>query len=222
MPPMISIVGRAKSGKTTLLERLIPELKGRGYRLATLKHSIHGFSMGQEEKDSQRLVQAGSDAVVVSCAQGVAMFKRVEQEQGPEQLSFLVGADYDLIITEGYKRGTAVKIEVRKEGPDSDLACHPSELLAVVTDEPLDIPVPQYARSDVQGLADLIERVLLAPAQGDEISLLVNNVPVPLTPFPRDIITRVLLAMVSTLKGVGEVRNLDLRLRRRGGPEPLP
>ncbi len=66
MPPMISIVGRAKSGKTSLLERLIPELKRRGYRLATIKHSAHGYDLNQTGKDSQRLANAGSDAVVVS------------------------------------------------------------------------------------------------------------------------------------------------------------
>ncbi|MFQ5826815.1 MAG: molybdopterin-guanine dinucleotide biosynthesis protein B [Dehalococcoidia bacterium] len=215
MPPMISIVGRAKSGKTSLLEHLIPELKRRGYRLATIKHSAHGHDLNEKGKDSQRLANAGSDAVMVSSSQGLAMLKNVGKELGAEELSLLMGNDYDLIITEGFKKGKAAKIEVHKPGPDSGLMCHPSELLAVVTDEPLDIPVPQYPRSDVSGLADLIEQSLLPQAGGDELSLFINNAPVPLNPFIEDLMTRVVLAIVSTLKGIGEVASLDIRLRRR-------
>jgi molybdopterin-guanine dinucleotide biosynthesis protein B len=212
---MISIVGRSKSGKTSLLEHLIPELKGRGYRLATIKHSAHGHDLNEMGKDSQRLANAGSDTVMVSSSHGLAMLKNLGKELGPEELSLLMGNDYDLIITEGFKKGRATKIEVHKPGPDSGLMCHPSELLAVVTDEPLDIPVPQYPRSDVSGLADIIEQSLLAQATGDEMTLLVNNTSIPLSPFIQDFMSRVMLAMVSALKGVGEVGSLDIRLRRR-------
>ena len=43
MIPIISVVGKSNVGKTTLLEKLLPELKKRGYRVATIKHDVHGF-----------------------------------------------------------------------------------------------------------------------------------------------------------------------------------
>jgi polynucleotide 5'-kinase involved in rRNA processing len=41
MPPAVSIVGKSNSGKTTLREKLVRELKLRGYRVATIKHIPH-------------------------------------------------------------------------------------------------------------------------------------------------------------------------------------
>ena len=214
MPLMISIVGRAKSGKTSLLERLIPELKRRGYRLATIKHSAHGYDLNQTGKDSQRLANAGSDAVVVSSYQGLSMIKNVEKELGPEELSLEVGYNYDLIFTEGFKKGKSAKIEVCKPGPAASLVCDPSELMAVVADEALDITVPIYPRSDISGLADLIEQRFLAQASNSELSLSVNDHPIPLSPFIQDYMSRIVLAMVSGLKGTGEAGSVNIRLRR--------
>ena len=45
MPPILSIVSKKNSGKTTLIEKLIPELTGRGYRVGTIKHDVHGFDI---------------------------------------------------------------------------------------------------------------------------------------------------------------------------------
>jgi molybdopterin-guanine dinucleotide biosynthesis protein B len=52
MIPIVSIVGKSDSGKTTLIERLIPEIKRRGYRIATVKHDTHSFEIDREGKDS--------------------------------------------------------------------------------------------------------------------------------------------------------------------------
>ena len=60
MPPVISIVGKSESGKTTLIERLIPELKRRGYRIGIVKHAHRGFDMDRKGKDSYRHRQAGA------------------------------------------------------------------------------------------------------------------------------------------------------------------
>jgi molybdopterin-guanine dinucleotide biosynthesis protein MobB len=54
MPPIVCIVGESKSGKTALIEKLIPELKSRGYRVATAKHAAHGLAFDKPGKDSWR------------------------------------------------------------------------------------------------------------------------------------------------------------------------
>ena len=56
--PIISVVGKSNVGKTTLLEKLLPEIKKRGYRVATIKHDVHGFSIDQPGKDTWKHAQA--------------------------------------------------------------------------------------------------------------------------------------------------------------------
>ena len=72
--PFISFVGYSNSGKTTLIEQLVRELKKLGYRVATVKHAPHGFDMDRPGKDSYRLKEAGSDVVVVSSLRSLIMY----------------------------------------------------------------------------------------------------------------------------------------------------
>ena len=214
MPPIVSIVGKSKVGKTTLIERLVAELKRRGYRVATVKHDIHSFEIDQPGKDSWRHAQAGSDAVVISSPEKIALIKKVDHDSSLEEIRWLLGDDFDIVLAEGFKRGKAPKIEVYRKAAATELLCSPSELMAVATDESLGLGVPEYALDDAAGLADLIQRKCLARHEEEEVSLLVNGTPVPLNPFVKGIMAKTLLGMVSALKGVGEVRGLDIFLRR--------
>jgi molybdopterin-guanine dinucleotide biosynthesis protein MobB len=161
MPVVLSVVGRSNSGKTTLLESLIPELKRRGYRVAVVKHSMRGFDLDQPGKDSWRLAEAGSDAIVLSAPQEVALIKKVGREATLEELLTIIGDDYDLILVEGFKHGNAAKIEVHRKVL-GHLVCPPEELSAVVTDEPLNVAAPQFSVDQGVALADLIEDRFLA------------------------------------------------------------
>ncbi|MBA7672767.1 hypothetical protein ES703_80954 [subsurface metagenome] len=212
MPPIVSIVGKSKSGKTTLMEGLIRELKSRGYRVGTIKHTPQGMTFDEPDKDSWRYIQAGSEATVISSPDRVVLIKPVPQALTLDEIAHLVGEDCDIILTEGFKQGNAPKIEVhrREVGPPLSAV---KKLIAIATDEPLETKVRQFSRQDIKGLADLLERGFIKP-QRERTSLYINNVPVPLTSFPGEIIGNVLLAMVSCLKGVGEVRSLDISLRR--------
>ena len=87
-------------------------------------------------------------------------------------------------------------------------------LSAVVSDEPLDIDVPQFSLSDIKGIADFIQDNFISQGESD-ISLFVNGEWVPTNPFVREIITKTTLAMVSTLKDVGKIKNLDISLRNK-------
>jgi len=195
-----------------LLEGLIGELKRRGYRLATVKHSVH-FDLDQPGKDSWRFAEAGSKAIVLSSPHKVAFMKQVEGEDTLEEISQLIGDDFDLILTEGFKGGSAPKIEVHRKGLGG-LVCSAEELLAVVTDEHLDINVPQYSSEEVEALADVIEKKVLALHQVDEVLLFINGTQISLNPFTKDIIGKSLLGMVSALRGAEEVRKLRIYLRR--------
>ena len=156
MVPIVSVVGKSGSGKTTLLERLIPELKRRGHRVGTIKHDAHSFDIDHPGKDTWRHAQAGSDHVVISSPARVASIRRITQEITLEELAAAM-TDVDIVVTEGYKRGSAPKIEVSRRERSEELICQQDELMAIASDHPFEGAVPQFDLDDTQGLADLIE-----------------------------------------------------------------
>lgn len=163
--PIVSVVGTSDSGKTTLLERLIPELKARGYKVAVVKHDVHGFEMDKEGKDSWRLKKAGAHAVVVSSPSRIALIQDVEKDHNLEELRDRLGLEVDLILSEGYKRGIHPKVEVYRKAHRRELLCTEKDnLLAVASDVPLSIGVPCVNIDDPKALADLIEERILRPA----------------------------------------------------------
>ena len=212
MPPIVSIVGKSKSGKTTLIEKLVPELKSRGYRVATVKHAAHGLTFDKPEKDSWRLAQAESDIVAISSLDNLVLIRPTTGDLGLDQIERLLGEDCDIILAEGFKKGNTPKIEVHRKEVGSPLG-YVSKLMAIVTDELLENKKRQFSFQDVKGLADLLEKGFLRP-QRERTSLYVNSVPVRLSAFPKEIITRIVLAMASCLKGVGEIGSLEIFVKK--------
>jgi len=155
LPPVISIVGKSESGKTTLIEKLIPELKSRGYRIGIVKHAHHGFDMDRKGKDSYRHRQAGADTVMVASPGRIAMIKDVPGERLDDLIPFF--KDMDLLITEGFKSDRAPKIEIFRAERHQHPACLKDDtLIAIVTDTPLDVAVPQFATDDIQAITEFI------------------------------------------------------------------
>ncbi len=215
MPPIISVVGKSESGKTTLLELLVAELKRRGYKIAVIKHAgEEGFELDKKGSDTWRLTEAGSEVVAISSPSKVAVLKPVARDLSPAELSRFIGWDCDLILTEGFKKSETPKIEVHRRDQGKGLVSPTDTLLAVITDEKLDVAVPQFSKDNVKGLADLIERKLKAEPEEDA-DLYVNNCIVPVSPVTKGILTKVVLSVVSGVKGVGEIKSLHFILRRR-------
>ncbi|MFC1933400.1 molybdopterin-guanine dinucleotide biosynthesis protein B [Chloroflexota bacterium] len=213
MPPIVSIVGNSKSGKTTLIEKLIRELKSRGYRVATIKHAPEGMTLDELGKDSWRHIQAGSEATVVSSQDKMVLIKPVAPDVTLDEIAPLFGEDYDIILTEGFKQDNAPKIEVhRKEtGPPlSDI----KKIIAIATDEPIETKTRRFSLDDVSGIADLLEEGFIKP-QSERLSLYVNNAPVTLSSFPKELIINVLMAIANSLKGVGKISTLKFFLGKR-------
>jgi molybdopterin-guanine dinucleotide biosynthesis protein B len=160
MPQILSVVGRSQSGKTTLIEKLIPELKKRGYRIGTIKHAHHGFDIDKSGKDSWRHRQAGADVVVVASPGKIAMVRDENRESLDELQNYFEGTD--LIITEGYKTQNKPKIEVMRAARHTELVCAGDRnLMAVVTDVDLNPGVPKFGLNDIKELADLIQQKFL-------------------------------------------------------------
>ncbi|MCF8109901.1 MAG: molybdopterin-guanine dinucleotide biosynthesis protein B [Desulfobacteraceae bacterium] len=161
MTEIVAIVGGTDSGKTTLIEKLIPVLKSRGYRVGTVKHVKHEMVFDQSGKDSWRHVEAGAETVVVDAQQGIFMFKSVHSDHGnARRLKDYVDkyfTDVDIVLAEGYKREDLKKIEVyRADNVAAPVCLQDPNLLALVADAKVDAGVPRYGLEDVESIADMI------------------------------------------------------------------
>lgn len=160
MPPIVSIVGKSNSGKTTLIEKLIPLLKKRGFRVGVIKHALHGFEIDKKGKDSWRHKAAGADTVIVASPESVAMVKDGACDSLPSLEPYVT--DMDLVIAEGFKRGDQPKIEIVRSARNSRPICKgDGRLIALVTDLELDLAVPVFGLEEISRLADfIVERFL--------------------------------------------------------------
>lgn len=154
--PVVSIVGRhSNSGKTTLLVKLISEAKRRGWRVAAVKHDVHGFEMDKPGKDTWRFAQAGADVVAISSPHKMAMLEVVQEERSLDQVLERI-QDVDLIFTEGYKHEKKPRIEVFRSEVHVELYSQPEELIAIASDVPFDEGVPCFDLEDAVGICDFL------------------------------------------------------------------
>jgi molybdopterin-guanine dinucleotide biosynthesis protein B len=154
--PIVSFVGRSNSGKTTLIERVIPELVRAGYKVATVKHAGHGFDLDTEGKDSWRHKRAGASSVMVLSKGSMAMFADVSDQMTVEEVrERFLDRTYDLIIAEGWKHEGYPKIVIVREQV-GEIPVSTEGLLAVVSDRQIDLSVPLFGLDDVVGVAALI------------------------------------------------------------------
>ena len=146
-PAVLAVSGLHNSGKTTLLEKLLPALRSRGLKVGIIKHDCHDFTPDVPGTDSYRLREAGADGVAVYSGQRyllTEMFRLTEQDL----LALFERHGYDLVLLEGFKDSGWPKIEVvRKEISDTPVSFQP---LAVVGD----IPGADFGLEDAQALAD--------------------------------------------------------------------
>jgi len=159
--PIVAFVGKSGSGKTTLLVQVVQELKARGYRVAVIKHHHReGELFDVPGKDSYRYAEAGADHVVLAGPKTIMHRRRVDHDLSLDEVAAVLG-DVDLIIVEGYKRAQAPKIEVNRRENSEGLIFGAEDLVAVVSDQRFDVPVPQFELQDVQGVVGLLEDMFL-------------------------------------------------------------
>lgn len=156
MVPMICFVGWSGSGKTTLMEQIVGELKRKGLRIAVVKHVHHGLDIDKPGKDSWRYRAAGADIVIVASQTQLVTIERVEEEVDLDSVAEMMNGKVDLVLVEGFKHSTQPKIEVNLSSNNPQLSCSTGELLAVVSDRPLNVDIPQFRFNDKDKLVSFV------------------------------------------------------------------
>lgn len=161
----VSFVAKSGTGKTTLLEQVIAELKQRGYRIGAIKHDAHQFEIDHPGKDSHRLTKAGADTMLISSPEKLALVKQHSASPPIEELISTYFSDVDLILTEGFKKSGLPKIEVHRAERSPTLLCrgeeHDPSLIAVASDEPLELDVPVLDLNNPAAVADFVEKQII-------------------------------------------------------------
>lgn len=152
------VIGWKNSGKTSLMERLVADITGRGFSVSTVKHVHHDVDLDQPGKDSHRHRQAGASEVVLASAHRFALMR---EHRGPEpELPSILArlAQVDLILVEGYKRDAHPKIEVfRREAGRQMIQPGDPLVRAVATDTDLGVLlVPVLDLNNTAEIADFI------------------------------------------------------------------
>jgi molybdopterin-guanine dinucleotide biosynthesis adapter protein len=156
---VIGIAGYKKSGKTTLVERLVREFTDRGLVVASVKHAHHAFDIDHKGRDSWRHRAAGAREVAIVSDRMWAIIHSLHDEPEPRLDEVLAKmAPCDLVVIEGYKRENYPKIEVRDPAlGHPDLAPGDPTVIAIAASGKLaPETVPVFSRDDVTAIADFI------------------------------------------------------------------
>jgi len=159
-PELIGIVGWKNSGKTTLVERLIPLLNERGLKVATVKHTHHDLRPHDGATDGERHVRAGAVQTIVIAPNAWEAFGH-RQEGAPPAFADLAHhlAGADVALLEGYKNAPIAKIELRRQASPTEapLAARDDHVVAVVSDHATDAGgLPLFDLDDIEGIAAFI------------------------------------------------------------------
>ena len=170
-PPMVAIIGRKHSGKTTLVVRLAAELHRRGHRVMTIKHGAHTFNIDPTSTDTYRHYHEGhAERVAMAAPDKFALVMRWSDELGAEEIASRFMSDADIVLCEGFKRSALPKIEIhRREAHDAPLLgaseIDSTTVRALVTDDPTSGTgvrvIPMDAPDWLDSLADFVERDIM-------------------------------------------------------------
>lgn len=162
IPTVAFVAAGSNAGKTTLIEKLIPVLRRKGYRVGVVKHSSKGFQLDRPGKDTYRFAQAGAEAVGIASGEEMALMARLSGEPPlPALLARM--PEVDLILIEGFRYEASVRIEVYRSGIAVEPICRKEQgFLALVSDMGVEgVTLPRFHPDDVEGLAGFLVEELL-------------------------------------------------------------
>jgi formylmethanofuran dehydrogenase subunit E len=161
-PKLFFVVGYKKVGKTTLIEKLIPELAARGYRVGTVKHHHSEFPAETDSRgtDTWRHRQAGAKSVALVSPKKVAVFRETSEAASLKEVVANL-KENDIILVEGFHLETGPKIEVLSSRNTRRLCTNEEDVVAVVRSFDSGPSLARFDPDSVKPLADAIEKKIL-------------------------------------------------------------
>jgi len=215
MPLIISIVGYSKSGKTTLLEKIIPILKSRGHTVGVIKHAGHGFSPDQPDKDSCKLQEAGAEGVVLVGSGQIGFLGRVDENDPMlldriEQTFFF---DRDIVLTEGFKKSDKPKIVVLTRGREEQLLKEiEGNIVATIGEKPVRSDGAHFRPDDPEGLVQILEDRFLKDRNRPSLRVVLDGKNIPMNHFVQEMVRSGIMGMLSPLKGYKDSRMVEVKI----------
>lgn len=215
MSIILSIVGYSKSGKTTLLEKMIPILKSKGFSVGVVKHSGHEFPLDHREKDTYRLGQSGAEGVALVSSGQIGFYGKID-ENDPLILDRLEQSfffNWDIVLTEGFKKGGKPKIAVLTKGKEDQLLKEiDGSIVATVGESPVRTDLPHFQPKDAQGLVDIIVDRFLKDRNRPSIRIIMDGKNIPMNSFVQEMVQSSILGLLSPLKGFKESQHIDIKI----------
>ena len=163
----VGVIGYSNSGKTTLIEKLIPIFRRQGLSVSAVKNAHHGFDMDRPGKDSYRYREAGAQQVLIATTSRWALLSETPKRTATldELLSELAACD--LVIVEGFKsEGNIPRIEVRRTtNTEAPIFPHDPNVVALATDHPVQTSLPVLDLNDADKIAAFVTQTLQLPAR---------------------------------------------------------
>ncbi len=151
--PLLGFAAYSGTGKTTLLEKLLPLLRAQGLQVSYIKHSHHKVDIDKPGKDSYRLRQAGASQVLLASAKRWALMQETTEGSDEPRLAELLQqldpSQCDLVLVEGFKHESIPRIECQRQTlmqQHGRPAFYPDDqhVIALATDSPIQTqrPIP--------------------------------------------------------------------------------
>jgi molybdopterin-guanine dinucleotide biosynthesis protein B len=220
MPFIVSIVGYKKSGKTTLVEKMIPIIKSKGYKFGILKYTGEGPEEA-EGKDTAKFRAAGAEMVGLCGDDHFSLFKAGGHPALPlDRLAAFFFPEADLVLTEGFKKQGFPKIALLSEGQEENLLAEvQGVVLATVGPRPFRDDLPHFQPGEADRIVDLLERRFLKDRREPRIRVWLDGKRIPMKDFVQDIIIQGIMGMLGTLKGFLPAKTVDISLSPAGPVE---
>jgi molybdopterin-guanine dinucleotide biosynthesis protein B len=213
---IFAFTGISDSGKTQLLQKLIGELKSRGYTVSVIKHCAHGFDLEEQGKDTAQFMEAGSDSVCMYSPDGIVVFQQKKTRLDVDKISREYLKCSGIILVEGAESDKDLKkIEVLRKGFSEKVLCSPEELIAVVSDFDAGKNIPVFHPEDIERIANFLENY---PQEKEpQLRLDIDGVSVPMNPFVQKIFSNTMMGMIRSLEGIpDEPECITLSLSKKG------